>query len=93
MQRTFLPLLAALASCAYAETTSSATTSVIDIILPMLDDQAVMGSIVSVDATATSYYLTCPTGESSTDCGLGNGIQVVEGPSVLEVHLTESSVG
>lgn len=93
MRRTILPTLAVLASRAYAETANATTSSVIEITLPMLDDQVVMGSIVAVDATATSYYLTCPTDESSADCGLGNGIDVVEGPSVLEVHLTESTVG
>lgn len=91
MQQDFFPLLA-VAGCAFAATTSSATSTVIDITLPMLDDQVVMGSIVSVDATATSYFLTCPTDESEADCGLGNGIGVVEGPSVLEVHMTQSAL-
>lgn len=92
-QRTIIPLLAALASCVYAETANSTTSSVIDIVLPMLDSQTVMGSIVGVDATATSYFLTCPTSESSLDCGLGSGMEVVEGASVLEVHYTEGAIG
>lgn len=95
-QRTGL-LLAALASGIYASTTASSSanaTSTMTVILPMLDSQtAVMGSIMGVDATATSYYLTCPTSESSLTCGLGDGVELVEGPSVLEVHFTEESIG
>lgn len=93
MRCTILPFLAALASRAHAETANSTTSTVIDIMLPMIDDQTIMGSIMGVDATATSYYLTCPTDESSVNCALGNGIAVVEGPEVLEVHMTAASVG
>lgn len=95
-QQTVLSLLAALAGCSYAATSSAsanASTTVIDILLPMLDSQTVMASIEGVDATATSYFLTCPTSESSLDCGLGSGMEVVEGSSVLEVHYTESAAG
>lgn len=96
MQRTLLPLLAALAGYATATTTASAsaTSSVIDLNLPNLvdGDATVMGSVLGVDATATSYSLTCPTDSSSLDCGLGNGIEVVEGASVLEVHMTQVDI-
>lgn len=96
-QQVILPLLAALAGGAYAATSSatanSTTSTVIDILLPMLDSQTVMASIEGVDATATSYFLTCPTSESSVDCGLGSGMEVIEGESVLEVHYTESAAG
>lgn len=93
MRGTLLPFLAALASRAYAEAANSTTSTVIDVILPMIDDQTIMGSIMGVDATATSYYLSCPTDESSVNCALGNGIAVVEGPDVLEVHMTATSIG
>lgn len=97
-RQVIMPLLAALAGSAYAATSSTATansttSTVIDILLPMLDSQTVMASIEGVDATATSYFLTCPTSESSLDCGLGSGMEVVEGSSVLEVHYTESAAG
>lgn len=94
-QQILLPMLAALAGCAYAATSTanSTTSTVIDILLPMLDSQTVMASIMGVDATATSYFITCPTSESSVDCGLGSGMEVVEGSSVLEVHYTESAAG
>lgn len=97
-QNVLLPLLAALAGSAYAATSSTATansttSTVIDILLPMVDSQTVMASIEGVDATATSYFLTCPTGESSVECVLGSGMEVVEGPSVLEVHYTMGAAG
>lgn len=84
-----------LASIAHAESSSSsATSSVINVQLPTAADaQNVMGSIMGVDATATSYYLTCPTDTSSTDCSLGDGFELVEGPSVLAIHMTESALG
>lgn len=97
MAQRSLFLLAALASGIHASTTASSSanaTSTMTVLLPMLDSQtAVMGSIMGVDATATSYYLTCPTSESSLTCGLGDGVELIEGPSVLEVHFTEESIG
>lgn len=94
-QQAVLPLLAALAGCAYAasSTASANSTTVIDVLLPMLDSQTVMASVQAVDATATTYFITCPTSESSVDCGLGSGMEIVEGSSVLEVHYTESAAG
>lgn len=83
-------MLAALAGGAYAAN----ATSTIDVTLPMLSQQtAVMGSIVGVDATATTFYLTCPTDASALTCGLGDGIELVEGDSTLEVHFTQSAIG
>lgn len=88
-QRTIL-MLAALASGAYA----ADATSTIDVLLPMLNSQtAIMGSVMAVDATATTFYLTCPTDASSLTCGLGDGVELVEGDSVLEVHFTQSAIG
>lgn len=96
MQRLSL-LLAALAATARVSAKTTATTAnstVINVHLPTaVNSQAVMGSIMAVDATATSYFLTCPTSESSSDCGLGDGFEFVEGPSVLEIHMTEEVIG
>lgn len=90
-------MLAALAGSAYAKTSSSSTTanatSTMEVILPMLDSQTVMGSIMGVDATATTFFLTCPTDASALTCGLGDGIELVEGDSVLEVHYTQDTIG
>lgn len=93
--RTLLPLLAASAGSVLAQSasaSSSASSSVVDIILPMLEPQTIMGSVVGVDATATTFFLTCPTDAVSLQCGLGKGLEVVEGPEVLEVHMTQADV-
>lgn len=88
-QRTIL-MLAALASGAFAAN----ATSTIDVLLPMLNAQtAVMGSIKGVDATATTFYLTCPTDQSDLTCGLGDGVELVDGDSTLGVHFTQSAIG
>lgn len=94
-QRTLLPLLVASAGAVFAQSTSansSASSSVVDIILPMLEPQTIMASVVGVDATATTFFLTCPTDAVSLQCGLGKGLEIVEGPEVLEVHMTQANV-
>jgi hypothetical protein len=93
--RTLLPLLAVSAGSVLAQSASasgSASSSVVDIILPMLDPQTIMGSVVGVDATATTFFLTCPTDAVSLQCGLGKGLEIVEGPEVLELHMTQANV-
>lgn len=81
-----LPLLSALAGCTYAQSTT------IDLILPIYSQEVVMGSIVGVEATATTYLLTCPTSVESASCDLGSGIELIEGPSVFEIHMTETGI-
>ncbi|KAG8166462.1 hypothetical protein KVR01_002151 [Diaporthe batatas] len=93
--RSLLPLLAASAASVVGQSTSassSAGSSVVDIILPMLEPQTIMGSVVGVDATATTFFLTCPTDAVSLQCGLGKGLEIVEGQEVLEVHMTQDNV-
>ncbi|POS76411.1 hypothetical protein DHEL01_v205198 [Diaporthe helianthi] len=94
-RRTLLPLLAAFAAPALghsASASSPASSSVMDIILPMLQPQTIMGSVVGVDATATTLFLTCPTDAVNLQCGLGKGLEIVEGPEVLEFHMTLANV-
>ncbi len=66
------------------------STSVVSLILPDFDNQTILASVISVEATATEYLLACPSGEDATDCGLGPGVTFLQGPSTLEMHLTES---
>ena len=84
-----LPLLSALAAPALAQTTSS----VVDILLPGFDEQTILASVVGVDApTKTTLFLACPTDEDETECGLGSGLTIIEGPSVFEFHQTQSGI-
>ncbi|KAB5572548.1 hypothetical protein GE09DRAFT_1100006 [Coniochaeta sp. 2T2.1] len=66
----------------------SPTSSVVTLHLPNFDDQAILASVITANPTATSYLLSCPTDEPADECGLGTGINVLEGPSTLEVQLT-----
>ncbi|KAB5571924.1 hypothetical protein GE09DRAFT_648791 [Coniochaeta sp. 2T2.1] len=66
----------------------SPTSSVVTLHLANFDDQAILASVITANPTATSYLLSCPTDEPADECGLGTGINVLEGPSTLEVHLT-----
>lgn len=78
-----LPLLSALAGSSLAQ-----STTVIDLVIPQVDQQTILASVVSVGPTATEYALSCPTNEDDTECGLGVGFLVKEGPSTMEFHLT-----
>lgn len=64
-------LLPALSGLAVAESTVSLLLFAVDY------DQDHDASIVSSDATATTYSLTCPTGVKGSDCDVLNGITAV----------------
>ncbi|KAI3399646.1 hypothetical protein diail_5994 [Diaporthe ilicicola] len=51
-----------------------------------------MASVMGADATATTFFLTCPTDGASLQCGLGEGMEVVEGSEIIEVHMTQADV-
>lgn len=80
-----LPLISALAGAVSAE-----STTVVDLILPMVDQQTILASVVTADATATSYVLNCPPDADANDCGIGTGFTVFEGPSTLGWKLSMS---
>jgi hypothetical protein len=62
-----------------------AQTTVVTLLLPGFDNQAIEGSVIAADATATTYFLACPSGEDANDCGLATGLTAVEGPSTLSI--------
>ncbi|KAK4157343.1 hypothetical protein C8A00DRAFT_29771 [Chaetomidium leptoderma] len=64
------------------------STSVVTILMPMADPQSIEASVVSAGPTATSYHITCPTGFSPGDCGLGDGIDLLYGPSTMAYTMT-----
>lgn len=58
------------------------TSTVVDVLLPMLDVQEVEGSVVSAGPTATTYLITCPTDTLPEDCGIPpGGFEVFSGSS------------
>ncbi|KAJ4294854.1 hypothetical protein N0V88_005091 [Collariella sp. IMI 366227] len=59
------------------------STTVVNLLIPAADPQAIVASVISADPTATTYYLKCPDGTDATDCGLADGVSVINGPSTL----------
>ncbi|KAF7589580.1 Mucin-21 [Aspergillus hancockii] len=70
----------------------SATSTVTSMFLTGLDAQNLVASIIGNDATATTYYVTCPPSTSSEDdydCGLGPGLTVTEAAPTHIMELNE----
>ncbi|KAK4100280.1 hypothetical protein N658DRAFT_106065 [Parathielavia hyrcaniae] len=66
------------------------STTVVDILMPMADPQTLLASVISADATATSYFISCPTVTSSEECGFADGLEVLNGPSTMNYAMTIS---
>ncbi|KAL2266980.1 hypothetical protein VTJ83DRAFT_4257 [Remersonia thermophila] len=81
MKRTSSMLLTAATAAGLAA--AQASTTVVSVLVPFADLQAIEGSVISAGPTATSYLLACPTTARDTECGLGPGISVLHGPSIL----------
>jgi hypothetical protein len=75
-----LPVLAGLSA--------AQSSTIVNMFLPDIDTQTLLGSVVSADSTATLYNIACPSGEDSSDCGLA-GMTVLQGPSTALWHLEE----
>lgn len=67
---------------------ADSSSSIVTLHLPSFDTQTILASVITANPTATSYLLTCPTDKPDDECGLGTGIEVLDGPSTLEVHIT-----
>ncbi|KAB8071866.1 hypothetical protein BDV29DRAFT_159063 [Aspergillus leporis] len=71
----------------------SATSTVTSMFLMGLDSQNLVASIVDNDATATTYYVTCPpatqTDDDYADCGLGPGMTVTNAAPTIIMQLNE----
>ncbi|KAL5336744.1 hypothetical protein BJX70DRAFT_400373 [Aspergillus crustosus] len=50
--------------------TLAAANDVVSLILPQVDDQALVGEVVGVDGSTTTYIISCPTGADSDECGI-----------------------
>lgn len=52
------------------------------------DQQSLVASVVAVDATATTYMVTCPSSVSSDDCGFPSPVALTEGANFYAATLT-----
>jgi hypothetical protein len=56
--------------------------------MPLGDPQTLVASVISADPTATKYFIHCPSGTPSEDCGFPGGIEVLYGPSTMNYLAT-----
>ncbi|KUI53097.1 hypothetical protein VP1G_00330 [Cytospora mali] len=75
---------------ALVATTMAQSTSVTTLFLYGAEGDNIVGSVMSVAPGATTYFVNCAPGTDASDCGLGLGVTVVEGPSTFGMHATES---
>ncbi|KAK3353594.1 hypothetical protein B0T25DRAFT_518630 [Lasiosphaeria hispida] len=80
-----LLLLPALAGLTLAQ-----STTVVTLALPFADSQKIEASVIGAGAAATTYFIACPSGTDDTECGLGDGMTVTEGPSTLAYEYTRA---
>lgn len=77
-----LPVISSLAGSSLAQ-----STTVVDVLIPQVDQQTIFASVVSVGPDATAYSLACPPDTDSTDCGIGGGFLVTAGPTTAGWHI------
>lgn len=67
------------------------TSSIMSLFLPqdIFDSQPLVGSVVAAAPTRIEYFVTCPEGEDSNDCGLGSGVSVTMQPGTYALGLNE----
>ncbi|PNY28884.1 Uncharacterized protein TCAP_01194 [Tolypocladium capitatum] len=85
-----LALLAALAAAAAAAAAADGTTTV-SLLLPQSDAQKLVGSVVRVDATVTTFVIGCPPGTPAESCGVPSSQTVVQGPSTWDMPVSLSA--
>lgn len=77
-----------LLAAATAGLAAAQSTTVVDVLLPMVDSQRIDASVISANPTATTYSLGCPPGTPSDECGLANGMELVYGPLTMSYDMS-----
>ncbi|RAH40452.1 uncharacterized protein BO95DRAFT_424710 [Aspergillus brunneoviolaceus CBS 621.78] len=79
-----------------AATLVSAENIVTTLFIPDTDAESLAGSVMGVAATATTYFVNCPTAtgnndddDDDDDCGMGPGMTIVAGPQTTNYFLGE----
>ncbi|OJJ96897.1 hypothetical protein ASPACDRAFT_46425 [Aspergillus aculeatus ATCC 16872] len=78
-----------------AATLVSAENIVTTLFIPDTDAESLVGSVMGVAATATTYLVNCPTAtgidddDDGDDCGMGPGMTIVAGPQTTSYFLGE----
>lgn len=79
-----------LISSTLAATALAQSTSVTSLFLYGYEGENLVASVVAAAPAATTYFVSCAPGTDATDCGLGQGVDLVSGPSTLGLHYTEA---
>lgn len=64
------------------------STTTVSLWVAGADQQSLVASVVAVDATATTYMVTCPSSVSSDDCGFPSPVALTEGANFYAATLT-----
>ena len=61
----------------------SSAQSTVSLLLLGADQMPLLASVVGSDATATTYAVICPSGTDASDCGIGEGLILTQGPATV----------
>lgn len=82
-----------LALLAFSGAVLAAQTTTVSLLLPFADPQPLVGSVIGVDSTATTYAYGCAPGTSEDDCGFPSSETVTQGPSTWAFSMSYSAEG
>ncbi|KAL2257382.1 hypothetical protein VTK26DRAFT_252 [Humicola hyalothermophila] len=75
------------ASLLMAAGLAAAQTTTVSILMPLIDAQELVGSVVSADSTATTFAISCPDGAGPNECGLPSSVTIVNGPETMSYSI------
>ncbi|MCJ1399919.1 Mucin-21 [Xylographa trunciseda] len=80
------PTIALLALLNFAVAQDVAT-----LFIPDTGTQNLVGQIIGISPTATTYLIQCPPGTNSSECGFAGPFTLTEGPSTVAFTVTEAA--
>lgn len=66
------------------------STTVVNLMLPAVDPQALVGSVISASPAITTYAVECADKLDAAECGLPHANTVAQGPSTWSMHYSHS---
>jgi ABC-type arginine transport system permease subunit len=85
-------MISAVILAAFSGTIAAAQSSiVIDLMLPAVDPQPLVASVISVGPAVTTYAVECADeAKEASECGLPHATTVAQGPSTWSIHYSHS---
>ncbi|MCJ1287859.1 hypothetical protein MMC26_007211 [Xylographa opegraphella] len=69
---------------------SAVAQDVVSLLIPDTDTQNLVGEVIGISPTATTYVIQCAPGTDANDCGFASPFTLTEGPSTVAFTLTEA---